>query len=79
MDEIVLKIITLKEKIIGEINTSDLPAIMLKPIFEDIVEQLKKIELEQSSQVKSDKSIQEKQKQIEELQKQIEELKGGKE
>lgn len=78
MDELLLKIIELKENVIQQINASELPAIMLKPIFQDILEQLKQLEIEQSNQVKNNKLIQERQLQIEELQKEIQELKGGK-
>lgn len=78
MENIIFKAIELKENIINQINASELPAIMLKPIFQDILEQLKQLELEQNNQVKSNKLIQERQLQIEELQKEIKELKGGK-
>lgn len=78
MDELLFKIIELKENVIKQINETELPAIMLKPIFQDILEQLKQLEIEQNNQVKSNKLIQEKQLQIEELQKEIKELKGGK-
>jgi hypothetical protein len=78
MNELLYKIIELKENIIKQINESELPAIMLKPIFQDILEQLKQLEIEQSNQIKNNKLVQERQKQIEELQKEIQELKGGK-
>ena len=77
MDELLFKIIELKENVIKQINESELPAIMLKPIFQDILEQLKQLEIEQNNQVKNNKLIQERQLQIEELQKEIKELKGG--
>ena len=79
MDELLFKIIELKENVIKQINESELPAIMLKPIFKDITEQLEKLEVEQNNQIKNNKLIQERQLQIEELQKEIKELKGGKE
>ena len=78
MDELLFKTIELKENIIKQINETGLPAIILKPIFQDILEQLKQLEIEQNNQIKSNKSIQEKQIQIEQLQKEIKELKGGK-
>ena len=77
MDELLFKIIELKENVIRQINESELPAIMLKPIFKDITEQLEKLEVEQNNQIKNNKLSQERQKQIEELQKEIQELKGG--
>ncbi len=79
MDELLFKIVQFKENIIKQINETGLPAIMLKPIFKDIIEQLEKLEIEQNNQVKNNKLIQERQLQIEELQKEIQELKGGKE
>lgn len=79
MDELLFKIIQFKESIIKQINETELPAIMLKPIFQDILEQLKQLEIEQSNQIKNNKLVQERQTQIEELQKEIQELKGGKE
>ena len=78
MNELLYKIIELKENIIKQINETELPAIMLKPIFQDILEQLKQLEIEQSNQIKNNKLVQEQQAQIEELQKGIKELKGGK-
>ena len=78
MNEFLYKIIELKENVIKQINETKLPAIMLKPIFQDILEQLKQLEIEQNNQIKNNKLIQERQLQIEELQKEIKELKGGK-
>ena len=78
MNEFLYKIIELKENIIKQINQTELPAIMLKPIFQDILEQLKQLEIEQNNQVKNNKLVQERQLKIEELQKEIKELKGGK-
>lgn len=77
MNELLFKIIDLKENIIKQINASELPALMLKSIFKDIIEQLERLEDEQSNQIKNNKAIQEQQAQIEELQKEIQELKGG--
>ena len=79
MENVIFKAIELKENVIKQINESELPAIMLKPIFQDILEQLKQLEIEQSNQIKNNKLVQERQLQIEELQKEIKELKGGKE
>ena len=78
MNELLFKIIDLKENIIKQINASELPALMLKSIFKDIIEQLERLEEEQSNQIKNNKAIQEQQKQTETLQKEIQELKGGK-
>ena len=77
MENVIFKAIELKENVIKQINESELPAIMLKPIFQDILEQLKQLEIEQSNQIKNNKLVQDRQLQIEELQKEIKELKGG--
>jgi len=79
MEDIILSIIGLKEKIIEEINNSNLPAIMIIPICTDILEQLQKLQIEQETQIKNNKLLQDKQEEIDKLQEENEKLKGGKE
>lgn len=50
MDELILKEREVKEKIIGIVNESGLPAVMLKPIIKDIYDQLNNIEEQQYKQ-----------------------------
>lgn len=47
MDEVILKEREVKEKIVETINTSGLPAFMLKTILKDLFEQLNVIEQQQ--------------------------------
>ena len=47
MDELILKERDIREKIVELINNSGLPAVMLKPIFKEMYEQICKIEEEQ--------------------------------
>ena len=75
MDELILKEREVKEKIIGIVNESGLPAFILKPIIKDIYDQLNSIEEQQYKQA----LISQKSKEInEENKKKKEEKKEGK-
>lgn len=50
MEEIIIKEKEVREKIINIINSSELPAFILKPIIKDLYEQLNNIEEQQYQQ-----------------------------
>lgn len=52
MEEVVIKDMEFKQKLVGLVNESELPAFILKPIFKDIFEQLNLLEHKQYQQVK---------------------------
>ena len=55
MDEVILKEREVKEKIVETINSSGLPAFMLKTILKDLFEQLNVIEQQQYEEAKKNK------------------------
>ena len=52
MEELILKEREVREKLVELVNTSQLPAIILKPMFKEVLEQLNIIEETQYSQAK---------------------------
>lgn len=56
MEELILKEREFKEKLVELVNNSQLPALVLKPIFKEILEQLNIIEETQYNQAKELKS-----------------------
>jgi len=52
MEEVILKEREVREKIVDVINTSGLPAIILKPIIKEVYEQLINVETQQYEHAK---------------------------
>ena len=64
MEELILQERKIRENIVQTINDSNLPAFILKPILQDMLEQIEKIEVQQY-----ELALQNKQKQIKESEK----------
>lgn len=60
MEEIILKERELKEKLVQTINSSKLPAFILKPMLKELYEQLNMLEQQQYEQAKRYKNVAEK-------------------
>lgn len=52
MEELILKEREIREKLVELVNTSQLPAVVLKPMFKEVLEQLNIIEETQYNQAK---------------------------
>lgn len=55
MDELILKERETREKVVDLINNSGLPAVMLKPIFKEMYDQISSIEAQQYNQALANK------------------------
>lgn len=62
MEEIILRERELRENIVQEINNSNLPAFIIKPIFKDMLMQLEQLEAQQYEQAKANKKKENKKK-----------------
>lgn len=60
MDELILKERETREKVVELINNSGLPAVMLKPIFKEMYDQISNIEVQQYNQALANKEEKEK-------------------
>ena len=56
MEELILKEREIREKLVELVNNSQLPAVVLKPMFKEVLEQLNIIEETQYNQAKELKS-----------------------
>ena len=56
MEELILKERETRVKLVELINTSNLPAFILKPIFKDMLEQLNNIEAAQYNQAQTNQA-----------------------
>lgn len=61
MEELILKNEEFKEKIVQDINESQLPAFILKPIIKDIYEQIITLEKKQCMEAKNNREKEKKQ------------------
>nr|DAR36287.1 MAG TPA: hypothetical protein [Caudoviricetes sp.] len=61
MEELILKNEEFKEKIVQDINESQLPAFILKPIIKDIYEQIITLEQKQYMEAKNNREKEKKQ------------------
>ena len=59
MEKVIIKNMEFKQKLVGLINESGLPAFILKPIFKDIYEQLNVLEQQQYQEVLNTKKEEE--------------------
>ena len=63
MEELILKNEEFKEKIVQDINESQLPAFILKPIIKDIYEQIITLEQKQYMEAKNNREKEKEKKQ----------------
>ena len=66
MDELILKERETREKVVELINNSGLPAVMLKPIFKEMYDQISNAEVQQYNQALANKEEKEKKSKKEE-------------